>query len=63
MRENLRANAVQLLDGERRNEQARIAADVHDRIIQRVFALGLGLTSAPGDATWRTRVPTVPLRK
>ena len=46
MRENLRASTIQLLDGERRNEQARIAADVHDRIIQRVFGLGLGLTSA-----------------
>ena len=46
MRENLRASTVQLLDSERRSEQARIAADVHDRIIQRVFGLGLGLTSA-----------------
>ena len=46
MRENLRASTIQLLEGERRNEQGRIAADVHDRIIQRVFGLGLGLTSA-----------------
>lgn len=46
MRENLRASTLRLVNSERRDEQARIAADLHDRIIQRVFALGLGLTSA-----------------
>lgn len=46
MRENLRASTYRIVEGERRDEQARIAADLHDRIIQRVFGLGLGLTSA-----------------
>jgi len=46
MRDNLRANTTLLLDAERRDEQARIAADLHDRTIQRVFGLGLELTSA-----------------
>ena len=46
MRDNLRTSTTRLLDTERRDEQARIAADIHDRTIQRVFALGLELTSA-----------------
>ena len=46
MRDNLRTRTTRLLDTERRDEQARIAADIHDRTIQRVFALGLELTSA-----------------
>jgi signal transduction histidine kinase len=46
MRDNLRASTTRLLDAERRDEQARMAADLNDRTIQRVFALGLGLTSA-----------------
>jgi len=46
MRDNLRTNTTRLLDAERRDEQARIAAELHDRTIQRVFALGLDLTSA-----------------
>lgn len=46
MRNNLRTSATLLADAERRDEQARMAADLHDRIIQRVFGLGLGLTSA-----------------
>lgn len=46
MRENLREATGRLLDSERRNEQARLAADLHDRVIQRVFGLGLALTSA-----------------
>ena len=46
MRDNLRANTTRLLDAERRDEQARIAADLHDRTIQRVFRLGLEITSA-----------------
>lgn len=46
MRSNLRISTTRLLDAERRDEQARIAADLHERTIQRVFALGLGLTSA-----------------
>ncbi|MCW2654917.1 MAG: signal transduction histidine kinase [Mycobacterium sp.] len=46
MRDNLRTSATRLADAERRDEQARMAADLQDRIIQRVFGLGLGLTSA-----------------
>ena len=46
MRDSLRTGTIRLLAAERRDEQARIAANLHDRIIQRVFALGLGLTSA-----------------
>ncbi|MCG7593005.1 CHASE3 domain-containing protein [Mycobacterium sp. PSTR-4-N] len=46
MRLSLRASTNVLIDGELRDEQARIAADLHDRVIQRVFGLGLGLTSA-----------------
>lgn len=46
MRESLRTSIDRLVDGELRDEQARIAADLHDRVIQRVFGLGLGLTSA-----------------
>ncbi len=46
MRDNLRADTKLLLDAERRDEQARIAADLHNRTIQRVFRLGLDLTSA-----------------
>ncbi len=46
MRDSLRTSATLLADAERRDEQARMAADLHDRIIQRVFGLGLGLTSA-----------------
>jgi len=46
MRDNLRTSTTRLLGAERRDEQARIAADLHDRTIHRVFALGLGLTSA-----------------
>ncbi|MDT5145612.1 MAG: hypothetical protein QOC58_257 [Mycobacterium sp.] len=46
MRDNLRTSTTRLLDSERRDEQARMAADLNDRTIQRVFALGLGLTSA-----------------
>ncbi|WP_158021317.1 CHASE3 domain-containing protein [Mycolicibacterium chubuense] len=46
MRESLRASTDRLVDSELRDEQARIAADLHDRVIQRVFGLGLGLTSA-----------------
>ncbi|CAN3127457.1 CHASE3 domain-containing protein [Mycobacterium sp. smrl_JER01] len=46
MRLSLRASTDLLVDSELREEQARIAADLHDRVIQRVFGLGLGLTSA-----------------
>lgn len=46
MRLSLRASTDRLIDSELREEQARIAADLHDRVIQRVFGLGLGLTSA-----------------
>jgi CHASE3 domain sensor protein len=46
MRDSLRTGTMRLLGAERRDEQARIAANLHDRIIQRMFALGLGLTSA-----------------
>lgn len=46
MRDSLRAATGRLVDVELREEQARIAADLHDRVIQRVFGLGLGLTSA-----------------
>ncbi|MEW5812921.1 MAG: CHASE3 domain-containing protein [Actinomycetota bacterium] len=46
MRLSLRASTDRLVDSELRDEQARIAADLHDRVIQRVFGLGLGLTSA-----------------
>ncbi|WP_272868628.1 CHASE3 domain-containing protein [Mycolicibacterium obuense] len=46
MRLSLLASTDRLVDGELRDEQARIAADLHDRVIQRVFGLGLGLTSA-----------------
>jgi signal transduction histidine kinase len=46
MRDSLRTATSQLVDVELREEQARIAADLHDRVIQRVFGLGLGLTSA-----------------
>lgn len=46
MRLSLRASTHRLVDSELRDEQARIAADLHDRVIQRVFGLGLGLTSA-----------------
>ncbi len=46
MRDNLRTSTTRLLDAERRDEQARVAADLNGRTIQRVFALGLGLTSA-----------------
>lgn len=45
MRDSLRAATGRLVDVELREEQARIAADLHDRVIQRVFGLGLGLTS------------------
>jgi signal transduction histidine kinase len=46
MRRSLRSSTDRLVDGELRDEQARIAADLHDRVVQRVFGLGLGLTSA-----------------
>jgi signal transduction histidine kinase len=46
MRKNLRTGTMRLLGAERRDEQARIAANLHDRVIQRVYALGLGLASA-----------------
>lgn len=46
MRDSLRSATSRLVDSELRDEQARIAADLHDRVIQRVFGLGLGLTSA-----------------
>jgi signal transduction histidine kinase len=46
MRDSLRTATGRLVDVELREEQARIAADLHDRVIQRVFGLGLGLTSA-----------------
>ncbi len=46
MRTSLRASTERLIEGELREEQARIAADLHDRVIQRVFGLGLALTSA-----------------
>ena len=46
MRDSLRVAAARRVDSELRDEQARIAADLHDRVIQRVFGLGLGLTSA-----------------
>jgi signal transduction histidine kinase len=46
MRGSLRSSATLVAAAERRDEQARMAADLHDRIIQRVFGLGLGLTSA-----------------
>ncbi len=46
MRDSLHAYAGHAADTERVEEQARIAADLHDRIIQRVFGLGLALTSA-----------------
>ena len=46
MRGSLRVAAARQVDSELRDEQARIAADLHDRVIQRVFGgLGLGLTS------------------
>lgn len=40
MRESLRTSIDRLIDGEVRDEQARIATDLHDRVIQRVFGLG-----------------------
>jgi signal transduction histidine kinase len=46
MRVSLRSSTDRLIDSELRDEQARIAADLHDRVIQRVFGLGLSLTSA-----------------
>ena len=46
MRDSLRAATGRFVDVELRDEQARIAADLHDRVIQWVFGLGLGLTSA-----------------
>jgi len=46
MRESLRASTERLVDAELRDEQARIAADLHGRVIQRVFGLGLAITSA-----------------
>lgn len=46
MRDNLRTSTTRLLEAERRDEQTRMAADLHDRTIRRVYALGLGLTSA-----------------
>ena len=46
MRLSLRASTDRLVDSELRDEQSRIAADLHDRVVQRVFGLGLGLTSA-----------------
>lgn len=46
MRDSLRSATSRLVGAELRDEQARIAADLHDRVIQRVFGLGLGLTSA-----------------
>jgi len=46
MRESLRTNTARLIEAERVDEQARLAADLHDRTIQRVFGLGLGLASA-----------------
>lgn len=46
MRESLRKSTQKLVDAERRDEQARIAAELHDRIVQRVFALGLALASS-----------------
>ncbi|MBV9090344.1 MAG: CHASE3 domain-containing protein [Mycobacteriaceae bacterium] len=46
MRDRLRTSTTRLLEAERVDEQARLAADLHGRTIQRVFGLGLGLTSA-----------------
>lgn len=46
MRESLRASTGRLVDAELRDEQSRIAADLHGRVIQRVFSLGLSITSA-----------------
>jgi signal transduction histidine kinase len=46
MRNNLHTSTARLVDAERRDEQTRLASDLHDRTIQRVFALGLGLSSA-----------------
>ncbi|WP_051226569.1 CHASE3 domain-containing protein [Mycolicibacterium iranicum] len=46
MRVSLRSSTDKLIDSELRDEQARMAADLHDRVIQRVFGLGLSLTSA-----------------
>ncbi|QZT58191.1 CHASE3 domain-containing protein [Mycolicibacterium austroafricanum] len=46
MRLSLRASTDRLIDSELRDEQARIAAELNDRVIQRVFGLGLGLTAA-----------------
>lgn len=46
MRLSLRASTDRLVDSELRDEQARIAAELNDRVIQRVFGLGLGLTAA-----------------
>jgi signal transduction histidine kinase len=46
MRDNLHSSTTRLVDAERRDEQTRLASDLHDRTIQRVFALGLGLSSA-----------------
>ena len=55
MRDTLRTSMTRLVDAERHDEQARIAADIHDRSIQRVFALGLGLTSAAQRRSPRSR--------
>jgi CHASE3 domain sensor protein len=46
MRDNLRTSTKRLVEAERRDEQARLAADLHNRTIRRVFSLGLKLTSA-----------------
>jgi CHASE3 domain sensor protein len=46
MRDTLRSSTNRLLDAERRDEQARVAADLHDRTIRRLFTLGLKLTAA-----------------
>lgn len=46
LRGNLRSSAKRLVDAERRAEQSRMAAKLHDRTIRRVFGLGLDLTSA-----------------
>ncbi len=46
MRDNLRTSTKRLVEAERRNEQARVASDLHSRTIRRVFGLGLSLSSA-----------------
>ena len=46
LRDSLHTYADRIADTERYEEQARIATDLHDRIIQRVFRLGLSLSSA-----------------